>query len=210
MQQLIENYLHDLTQQVYRDDLWQPVQLTESWADTFSRRPGVLVFREQADVCYIGETNNLRNAVQRLVTSPNHTLRGKLRRAHQLSPDDAPATNRALQSPDDRRVDRLLEDHVEVLPVEVLIGRTELKERLIQRLQPVYNLPGNAKALRVQQLRQTYPNAFQPWTEGQESELADAYGNGATVPELVTRFGRQRGAILARLRKLERRGVIVA
>ena len=210
MQQLIDNYLHDLGQCVYRDEDWQPVQLTDDWADRFQRRPGVVVYRENADICYIGETNNLRGALHRLITSPSHTLRGKLRRAYQLQTADTLADQRAFQTAADRRIDQLLEDTVEVLVIETLIGRTELKERLVQRLQPVYNLPDSAKARRVKEQRALHPNAYRPWTAEIDTELASAYGNGATVAELTTRFGRQRGAILARLRKLERQGVLVA
>ena len=121
-----------------------------------------------------------------------------------------PTAERDFLPPHERHVDQLLEDRIEVLAIEVQIGRTELKERLVQRLQPTYNLPGSAKARRVKAQRETHPNAYLRWTDEQDARLAEAYGNGATVTELTTQFQRQRGAILSRLRKLERRGTIVA
>ncbi|WP_433060717.1 hypothetical protein [Dactylosporangium sp. CS-033363] len=58
--------------------------------------------------------------------------------------------------------------------------------------------PGSGNK-RIDQLRKTYPNAYQPWTDGDDQQLAKLYGDGASIKDLSTAFGRQTGAIIARL-----------
>lgn len=50
--------------------------------------------------------------------------------------------------------------------------------------------------------RQEYPNAYNPWTEADDEELAGMYGDGVSVELLAEHFGRKPGAIRSRLQKL--------
>jgi len=55
---------------------------------------------------------------------------------------------------------------------------------------------------RLAAIRQKYPNAYAPWTEGEEGELRRAIADGLSVREIVQQLQRQPGAITSRSAKL--------
>jgi hypothetical protein len=50
--------------------------------------------------------------------------------------------------------------------------------------------------------RRRHPNAYRSWTVRDDERLSARAAEGATVPELMAEFGRNRGAITSRLRLL--------
>lgn len=52
------------------------------------------------------------------------------------------------------------------------------------------------------EIRKTYPNAYYPWEEKDDEKLERLFNEGLTTKELSNIFGRNRGAIRSRLRKL--------
>lgn len=50
--------------------------------------------------------------------------------------------------------------------------------------------------------RKDHPNAYAPWSSVDDTILAELHGAGADLHTMMARFGRQRGAIKSRLRKL--------
>jgi len=52
-------------------------------------------------------------------------------------------------------------------------------------------------------LRLKYPQAYMPWTSDDDSKLEALFCEGKTVKELATIFERRKGAISARIKKLE-------
>jgi hypothetical protein len=55
----------------------------------------------------------------------------------------------------------------------------------------------------LEELKEKYPNAYEPWTADDDKKLTNLYRKGKTVKQLTEVFGRQPGAIEARLNKLE-------
>lgn len=51
-------------------------------------------------------------------------------------------------------------------------------------------------------IRESHPNAYEPWTSEEDERLKEMQQTGQSVSELATEFGRQQGAIRSRLRKL--------
>ena len=51
-------------------------------------------------------------------------------------------------------------------------------------------------------IREKHPNAYKPWTAGQDEELKDFFANDMGLAELAKTFGRKTGAIRSRLVKL--------
>lgn len=51
--------------------------------------------------------------------------------------------------------------------------------------------------------RQEYPNAYLPWTEGDDLELTRLWCEGMTVKALSAHFQRKPGAIRSRIEKLD-------
>lgn len=58
------------------------------------------------------------------------------------------------------------------------------------------------KARTMEEIRKKHPNAYMPWTEDEDVRLGKLFLQKRSVAELVRTFGRQRGAITARLVKL--------
>ncbi len=54
----------------------------------------------------------------------------------------------------------------------------------------------------VEATRQEYPNAYDPWTDVDDARLVEWWHDGVSLDELAERFGRKRGAIISRMKKL--------
>lgn len=54
---------------------------------------------------------------------------------------------------------------------------------------------------KIAKMRETYPNAYRPWTPEDDQTLKLAFTNGATIPELSKKLGRHEGSIVIRLQK---------
>jgi ATP-dependent DNA helicase PIF1 len=54
---------------------------------------------------------------------------------------------------------------------------------------------------RITTMRMTYPNAFRPWPEGEDTRLKAQFNAGVGLDSLTKEFGRQPGSIRARLKK---------
>ncbi len=52
-------------------------------------------------------------------------------------------------------------------------------------------------------IRETYPNAYRPWDDGQDHKLRSLFAKGSSVIELAKTFGRKSGSIRSRLVKLK-------
>lgn len=59
------------------------------------------------------------------------------------------------------------------------------------------------KAYDVEQVRSKHSDAYKPWTPELDDELTVLYCEGVHVKDLMKHFGRTRGGILARIKKLE-------
>lgn len=54
-----------------------------------------------------------------------------------------------------------------------------------------------------QQIRQTHKSAYLPWTDELDEELTTMYCEGVNIRDMMKHFGRTRGAINSRIKKLE-------
>lgn len=55
----------------------------------------------------------------------------------------------------------------------------------------------------VEACRREYPNAYDLWTEEDDVKLAELWREGLSLDEIAERFGRKRGAIISRMKKLD-------
>lgn len=69
-----------------------------------------------------------------------------------------------------------------------------------ERTQSQQNL--NQKSYSIQEIRQTHPRAYAPWTPHEDEQLRQCYQQGATIRELAQEFQRKPGGIRSRLKKL--------
>ena len=54
----------------------------------------------------------------------------------------------------------------------------------------------------VEACRREYPNAYDPWTDEDDAKLAELWREGLSLDESADSFGRKRGAIISRMKKL--------
>lgn len=54
----------------------------------------------------------------------------------------------------------------------------------------------------MQQQKELYANAYKPWREQEDQQLMTLYSEGKSIDELMSFFHRNRGGIIARLRKM--------
>lgn len=56
-------------------------------------------------------------------------------------------------------------------------------------------------AEKIAKMRETYPNAYMPWTDADDAELKQGFTTGKTVKQLSKQLGRHEGSITMRLQK---------
>lgn len=54
---------------------------------------------------------------------------------------------------------------------------------------------------KIEKMRETYPNAYRPWTDAQDALLKQEFQNGKSLKELSKQLGRHEGSITMRLQK---------
>jgi len=60
---------------------------------------------------------------------------------------------------------------------------------------------GSGWSEKIEKMRETYPNAYRPWTKPQDELLKQEFQNGKSVKELSKKLGRHEGSITMRLQK---------
>ena len=60
---------------------------------------------------------------------------------------------------------------------------------------------GSGWADKIEKMRETYPNAYRPWTKSQDDQLKQSFQQGASLKELSTQLGRHEGSVKMRLQK---------
>ena len=63
-------------------------------------------------------------------------------------------------------------------------------------------LSRNAKTNKTNEVQVKYKSSYQPWTKEMDLELAELFYSGANINEIQKHFGRTKGAIQARMRKI--------
>ncbi|MES3032352.1 MAG: PIF1 family DEAD/DEAH box helicase [Patescibacteria group bacterium] len=62
--------------------------------------------------------------------------------------------------------------------------------------------PSTARLKPFAEIRETHPNAYRPWNKEQDEELEKLFVSGLAISDLMKKFGRKKGGIIARLEKL--------
>lgn len=82
----------------------------------------------------------------------------------------------------------------------------ENQERVIKDLMEIFGIKDSCSNTDhpsyMEQQKAVYPNAYEPWTENDDTKLVTLYKEGKSVNELTNIFLRNSGAIKARLLKL--------
>ncbi|HEU0266670.1 MAG TPA: PIF1 family DEAD/DEAH box helicase [Candidatus Saccharimonadaceae bacterium] len=78
-----------------------------------------------------------------------------------------------------------------------------LEEKAHERAKtpPKKSVNPSSWSAKIEKMRETYPNAYRPWTRQQDSELKTGFLQGETVESLSRKLGRHEGSIKMRLQK---------
>lgn len=78
-----------------------------------------------------------------------------------------------------------------------------LKPKALKRAKQPEPGPNQEWSKKVDKMRQTYPNAFKPWSKADDALLVSLFSTNKpiNIEELTVRFGRHAGSIRARLKK---------
>ena len=71
-------------------------------------------------------------------------------------------------------------------------------DELLNKEQPI-----KTKAYSVEKIREKHKHAYMPWTEEDDNKLELLFCEGKSTKELSELFGRNKGAINSRIKKLE-------
>ena len=204
----IEEYLLKLEHKLLIESERKPIELTRDWANSFPNQSAVYLFREEGEICYVGESGSIRGRMNDVLNTKNHTVRRNLGSNHYSEhPSYEKATSKKSFADE---IELMLNDrikkHLTLSYIVVDLGRKELEERLYAKLTPKYNLKGKRgakKAYTRAEKQQKDKYAYEKWTPESDGELERLFCEGKSINELREIFGRNTGAIKSRIKKLE-------
>ncbi len=178
------------------------VPLRLAWAITVHKSQGMSLDAALMDLSQAFEYGQGYVALSRVRTLSGLYLTGFNRRALEVHPAILERDTQFKQSSHAARDTFTKMDTSELTALHTrfvtAIGGKEPSEVAKERKES-----GAADGLsRIDKMRQKHPNAYRPWSADDDARLTELFRSSATVSTLVKEFGRQRGAINARLIRL--------
>ena len=204
----IENYLTEIETKLIFESERHTISLNRDWANSFPNESAVYLFRENEEICYVGETGSIKGRMNDILNTKNHTLRRNLGNHYfaELPNYEKPSSRKSFCDEIEILLNEKIITDLTVSYILVELGRKELEERLYAKFSPKYSIKGKRgtkKAYTLDEKRILNKNAYTPWTEEDDNKLELLYCEGKSVKMLVDIFGRNKGAIESRIKKLE-------
>ena len=204
----VEEFLVKLENQLLNNSEQKKIELSRNWANSFPNDAAVYLFRENGEICYVGETGSIKGRMNDILNTKNHTLRRNLGNHYfaELPNYEKPSSRKSFCDEIEILLNEKIITDLTVSYILVELGRKELEERLYDKFSPKYSIKGKRgtkKAYTLDEKRILNKNAYTPWTEEDDNKLELLYFEGKSVKMLVDIFGRNKGAIESRIKKLE-------
>lgn len=161
------------------------VPLRLAWAITVHKSQGMTLDAARIDLRKAFVEGMGYVALSRVRDLENLYLYGINRKALTVSPD-ALAIDEVLRQASQEAVKKY---------------RPLLDEMKKSQQKPVKKKSGSSWQEKIAKMRQTYPNAYKPWTEQQDAELKQLFLSGQTVETMSDVLGRHKGSIIMRLQR---------
>jgi ATP-dependent DNA helicase RecQ len=192
-------------------DRYPIVKLTQNGCDILSGTKGVLLTKPEEEVKIIQKDvdESFDNDLFEILRS----LRKKLADDAGMPPyiifPDSSLIEMATYFPRSRSDFRTisgvgeskLENYGELF-LDEIINYCEKREHASPFLIKEETYSDKSGAYSVKEIQKTHPRAYEPWTKEEDEMLIADYKAGRTIEELMKLFGRQRGGIESRSRKL--------
>ncbi|MCY4779264.1 hypothetical protein ORI89_06355 [Sphingobacterium sp. UT-1RO-CII-1] len=140
----IEEYLIRLEYELLNNSNNQKIELSRSWANSFSSKAAVYIFREDGEICYVGETGSLKGRMTDLLNTKNHTLRRNIGNHYfsNFHTYEKPSSKKGFCQEIENLLNQKITTHLTVSYILVELGRKELEERLYYKFSPKYSIKG--------------------------------------------------------------------
>lgn len=160
------------------------IPLRLAWAITIHKSQGMtldaaLIDLRKAFVAGMGYV-----ALSRVRSLDTLYLKGINQRALQIS--------ETAYDIDDQLRTKSKSDATRLAHLEVTLEKVELKKATSKP---------SSWAAKIEKMRESYPNAYRPWTDAQDALLKQEFQNGATLKKLSKELGRHEGSVTMRLQK---------
>lgn len=162
------------------------VPLRLAWAITVHKSQGMTLDAARIDLRKAFVEGMGYVALSRVRDLENLYLYGINRKALQISPD-ALAIDEVLRQASQLAVEKY----------QPLVD--EMRKQQPQRSR--VKKSSSSWQEKIAKMRQTYPNAYKPWTKAQDAELRQLFMNGQSVESISQQLGRHKGSIIMRLQK---------
>jgi ATP-dependent DNA helicase PIF1 len=168
------------------------IPLRLAWAITVHKSQGMTLDAARVDLRRAFVEGMGYVALSRVRNLQNLSLVGINRMALQISPE-ALEIDKHLRTKSEQDAARF----------EHLRERARQREELEKKHPKKSAAKSGSWADKIDKMRQEYPNAFRPWKPDEDAKLTSLFEDGKphTLKELTKTFGRQPGAIRARLQK---------
>lgn len=140
-------YLLSLYDKLLNECKSHRIELTRAWASNFPSAPGVYIFRNKAEIIYVGETGNLRGRMKDMIDTRNHVLRRSIGKKLYCEIEGFKSASARVKFSDviEDMLNTHIKDNLTVCCMTVELGRKELEEKIQKDFQPEYNQKGLRK-----------------------------------------------------------------
>ncbi|ASS50560.1 MAG: hypothetical protein A3D31_13430 [Candidatus Fluviicola riflensis] len=204
----VENYLEEIESKLLFESERLKISLNRDWANSFPNESSVYLFRENDEICYVGETGSLKGRMNDILNTKNHTIRRNFGNTHfcEFESYEKPSSKKGFCEEIEILLNEKIELNLTMSYIVLSLGRTELEEKLVDKYQPKYNIKrkrGTGKNYTKSGKQLLKENAYEKWTIEDDEKLETLFCEGKKVTELSEIFKRNDGAIRSRIKKLE-------
>ena len=204
----IEKYLEVIENKLLFESERHTIILNRIWANSFPNESAVYLFRENDEICYVGETGSLKGRMNDILNTKNHTIRRNFGNAHfsEFANYEKPNSSKGFCEEIEILLNEKIQTNLTLSYIVLSLGRKELEEKLFDKFLPKYSIKGKRGKEKVytKSAKQLLnENAYEKWTAENDEKLELLFCEGKNIKELSEIFKRNNGAIRSRIRKLE-------
>ena len=128
----IQNYFKSVETELFKKDRIR-INFKRNWAIKFDNEQGVYALFDNGNICYVGETGNLKKRMMDLRRTLNHSFRRVLgEKLYSNRMDYFKATsNKKFSSEIEKFLNAYMEENIEVVMIPLKLGRLEFEEYMI-------------------------------------------------------------------------------